>query len=78
MDPHPDGRPSQLFELRMWLECLGDGQTEWRGQLKHVLSSQVRYFRDWPTLVKHLLTMSSIRDESPAGSGRETVDGIAR
>ena len=48
-----------LFMVRVWLEDLGDGKTEWRGQVKHVMSGEVRYFRDWTTLVKQLKTMLS-------------------
>jgi hypothetical protein len=43
--------------LRVWLEDLGDGKTEWRGQVKHVMSGEARYFRDWATLVEHLMAM---------------------
>lgn len=41
---------SQLFMLRLWLEDLGGGQTDWRGKVQHVNSGETRYFRDWPTL----------------------------
>ena len=43
-----------LFMVRVWLEDLGDGNTEWRGQVKHVLSGEVRYFREWKTLLAFL------------------------
>jgi hypothetical protein len=33
--------------VRMWLEPLGDGQTEWRGKVQHVPSGESRYFREW-------------------------------
>jgi hypothetical protein len=48
---------SHLFTVRMWLEDLGHGQTEWRGEVQEVLSGEVRYFRDWPTLVTLLQEM---------------------
>jgi hypothetical protein len=48
---------SHLFTLRVWLEELGDGRAEWRGQLQHVLSGETRYFREWPTLLALLLAM---------------------
>lgn len=41
---------SHLFILRLWLEDLGSGQTDWRGKVQHVNSGEARYFRDWPTL----------------------------
>ena len=48
---------SHLFTLRIWAEALGDGRTEWRGKVQHVHSGEVRYFRDWSTLVTFLLEM---------------------
>ncbi|MFQ6102178.1 MAG: hypothetical protein ACE5OS_13225 [Anaerolineae bacterium] len=48
---------SHLFTVRLWLEDLGDGQAEWRGRVQHVLTSEVRYFREWPALIDHLLAM---------------------
>jgi hypothetical protein len=42
---------SHLFTVRVWLEELGHGQTEWRGQVQHVLSGKSRYFREWPSLL---------------------------
>ncbi len=45
---------SQLFLVRIWREKLANGRMEWRGQVKHVLSGEVSYFRDLHTLVKLL------------------------
>jgi hypothetical protein len=45
---------SQLFTVRLWLEDLGDGRSEWRGQVQHALSRETRYFRDWQTLAAFL------------------------
>jgi hypothetical protein len=52
--PQPE---TQLFTLRLWLADVGDGQTEWRGRLQHVMSGRSRYFRDWPALVAHLCSL---------------------
>jgi len=41
---------THLFILRLWLEDLGSGQTDWRGKVQYVNSGEVRYFRDWPTV----------------------------
>ncbi len=41
---------SHLFTVRLWLEHLGDGQTEWRGKVQHASSREALYFRDWSTL----------------------------
>ena len=62
-----EGRPhrSHLFTVRLWLEAWGDGQAEWRGQVQHVLSGEVRYFRQWPALIAHLLEMAG-REASPS------------
>ena len=49
-DADQPSQSSQLFMLRMWLEDLGSGQTDWRGKVQHVNSGEVRYFRDWQTL----------------------------
>lgn len=51
MDMNQQQYTSQLFTVRVWLEELGNGQTEWRGKVQHVTSGEVRYFRDWSTLV---------------------------
>jgi len=42
---------THLFTVRLWHEDLGAGQTEWRGEIRDVVSGEVRYFRDWPTLI---------------------------
>lgn len=46
---------SQLFTVRVWLEDLGEGRSEWRGQVQHVLGGETRYFRDWETLVAFIV-----------------------
>jgi hypothetical protein len=40
-------RHSQLFLVRMWLEDLGNGETDLRGSVQHVGSGEVRNFHDW-------------------------------
>ena len=50
---------SHLFMLRLWREELGDDEIEWRGKVQHVTNSEVRYFRDWPTLIAFLLQVLS-------------------
>ncbi len=51
METKPSHPPSQLFTLRVWKEELGEGVTEWRGQLRHVTTGEVHYFRDWQALI---------------------------
>jgi len=48
---------THLFTVRLWLEELGEGQREWRGEVHYVVSGEVRYFRDWPTLIALLQAM---------------------
>ena len=54
---------SHLFTLRIWLEALGDGRLEWRGQLKHLPTGETRYFREWSQLQE--LIRASVPDFSP-------------
>ncbi len=50
----PPAQNSHLFTLRLWLEDLGSGKTDWRGKVQHVNSGEARYFRDWSTLESFL------------------------
>jgi hypothetical protein len=58
---------SCLFTVRLWPEELGDGGSEWRGRVQHVLSGEAHYFRDWPALVEALREM--LRDSEMAVDG---------
>ncbi len=42
---------SHFFTVRVWIEKLGDGRTEQRGTVQHVLSGETRHFRDWEQLI---------------------------
>jgi hypothetical protein len=57
MDTAQPPTRTHLFTVRLWLEDLGEGQTEWRGEVRYVVSDEIRYFRDWPTLVAFLQAM---------------------
>ena len=57
---------SHLFTVRLWLENLGDGRTEWRGQVQHVLSGETRSFREWPALITLLVAMLPPTETAPA------------
>jgi hypothetical protein len=46
----PSAPGTQLFVLRLWVEDLGDGRSEWRGQLKHLPTGETHYFRGWSQL----------------------------
>ena len=61
---------SQLFTVRLWAEDLGDGRTEWRGQVQHVISGEAHYFREWPTLIAWLVAMLPPTQTKPAMDDR--------
>ena len=45
---------SYLFTVRVWQEGMGEDKVELRGEIRHVLSGELRYFRDWNTLITYL------------------------
>lgn len=51
MDRSQERHRSHLFTVRMWPEALADGQVEWRGQVRHLVTGETRYFREWLALV---------------------------
>ena len=44
-------------------------QIEWRGQVRHPLSGETRYFRSWSWLVEYLLAMLPAPEASGAQDG---------
>lgn len=52
-----DSHHSYLFTVRVWSENIGNGQTEWRGKVCHVVTQEEHYFRDWGTLSTLLQSM---------------------
>ena len=50
---HPS---THLFTLRLWVEGFGESRGEVRMQVKHVLSGETCYFRDWSAVVAYLIT----------------------
>jgi len=57
MDVQTPPHHSQLFTLRVWQEQMTDGQAEWRGQVQRVTTGETLYFRDWHTLIAHLVNL---------------------
>jgi len=43
--------------LRLWREPLGNDRSEWRGEIKHLATKEVRYFRTWDELPQLVATM---------------------
>jgi hypothetical protein len=57
MEPEQFTLRSHLFTVRLWVEPLGNGQSEWRGKVQHVPSGEAQYIRDWPALQAFLKRM---------------------
>ena len=58
---------SYLFTVRFWHEHLGDGESEWRGKVEHILSRETCYFREWSALIAFLqevLSQQRLLEES--------------
>ncbi len=50
---------SHLFTVRVWIEESGNNQSEIRTEVKHVLSGETRYFRDWSKMIAFMETRLS-------------------
>lgn len=50
----PQPRSPPVFTIRLWQEKLDANHVEWRGEVKNIVSGEVRYFRDWNTLARLL------------------------
>ena len=46
---------SHLFTLRLWIEPGMSHRDEVRFKVQHVLSGEVRYFREWSSLLEFML-----------------------
>lgn len=46
---------SHLFTVRVRLEAPEEDHREWRGELRHIPSGEVRYFRGWVALIPLML-----------------------
>jgi hypothetical protein len=55
------------FTLRLWMEEMGEGHSEWRGQVQHVMSRESYYFRDWRSLVALLQELLPYRTTDEEG-----------
>ncbi len=55
---------SQLFTVRVWQEDMGEGRSEWCSQVRHVLSGETRYFRDWQSLVSFIVGKAAPADSA--------------
>jgi hypothetical protein len=65
---------STLFLVRLWAHETGDGQSEWRGKVQHIVSGEARPFHDWAALEAAMIEMlEMLQQEVETGSteGRE-------
>ena len=50
---------SELFLVRLWLENLGEGRTEWRGKAQCIADGETRYFNTWQMLADFMIEKST-------------------
>ncbi len=72
-EPQHTGASSCLFTLRLWPEAMGGDQAELRAEVRHVQSGEVRYFRDWGSLVIFLVDKTG--DSTRQLRVRQPIDG---
>jgi hypothetical protein len=58
---HPNGRHSQLFTVRLWVEEGESHGSEWRGKVQRIPGGEMLYFRDWEAMKAFLL--ASLEDD---------------
>jgi hypothetical protein len=58
-------RQERLFTLRLWTEEVAEDQHEWRGRIYDATTGDVRYFRDWASLIPLLLAMLREAEQRP-------------
>ena len=57
-------RSSHIFTLRLWQEQAAEGKQEWRGRIYDAATGDVRYFREWASLIPLLLAMLRAAEQS--------------
>jgi hypothetical protein len=68
MPTERENRQERLFTLRLWTEEMAEDQHEWRGRIFDATTGDVRYFRDWASLIPLLLAM--LRDAEQGSTTR--------
>jgi hypothetical protein len=56
---------SHLFTIRLWVEEVDQGVLEWRGVIRHTLSGETHYFREWATMTAVLKEALSKMETDP-------------
>jgi hypothetical protein len=62
---------SHLFLVRIWMEDLGEGESEWRGRVQDVMRGESAYFRNFQGLV---LVLEQIVDGNDASLIKNTTE----
>lgn len=62
MNNSPHVPPYHLFVLKIWRAEAGADETEWRGQIQHIASREIRYFREWNLLLEFVQTQLQTRE----------------
>jgi hypothetical protein len=60
---------TELFTVRLWREAVNGDRQETRGEVRHVVSGEARYFRDFSVLEEFLRSMLSDGRDKPPGPG---------
>jgi hypothetical protein len=71
--PQNTGASSCLFTLRLWPEAMSGDKAELRAEVRHVQSGEVRYFRDWESLVAFLIDKTG--ESTSQLRVRQPIDG---
>lgn len=58
--------------LRLWQEVIDAQHSEWRGEIKNLMTGETRYFRRWEELAEIVLSMLA---GSGMSSGSKEGDG---
>jgi hypothetical protein len=63
MNNSPQPPNYHLFVLKVWRAEAGADETEWRGQIQHIASREIRYFREWNLLLEFVQTqLQAVRE----------------
>jgi len=65
MEQNDSREPQGLYVVRFWAEDQGSQPPEWRGRVQRLPDGEVRYFRDWATLVAFLQSKLPPRPPDP-------------
>jgi hypothetical protein len=66
---------SNLFLVRVWVEEIGGGRSEWRGKVQHVVSGEARPFSDCAALEAAMHEMLEILQPEPGSGNAEGREG---